>query len=100
MTKTRFAGRLLAPLLLHNNTLQCPLSLQVGALAVAAGHGCEEPLFPAPIEKLVYFLRFHYLIEGSWRARHKETAGVIARRLMKIEPWLPELLETASPRDG
>lgn len=60
----------------------------------------REPLFPAPIEKSVYFLRFHYLVEGSWRAWHKETASVIARRLMKIEPWLPELLETASPRGG
>ena len=37
------------------------------------------------IQKFIYFLRFQYLIEGSWRAWSRGTVETTARRLLKID---------------
>ncbi len=43
------------------------------------------------IRKFIYFLRFQYLIEGSWRAWSRETVEIAARRLLKIDKSPSEL---------
>jgi capsular polysaccharide export protein len=47
-------------------------------------------------ERFIYFLRFHYLIEGSWRAWGEETVSAIARRLTKTDPSLPDPLKATA----
>ena len=45
----------------------------------------KHPHSQENIQKFIYFLRFQYLIEGSWRAWSRETVETVANRLLKVD---------------
>jgi capsular polysaccharide export protein len=45
----------------------------------------KHPHTQKNIQKFIYFLRFQYLIEGSWRAWSRETVETVANRLLRID---------------
>jgi len=60
----------------------------------------QTPLDVSRIEKFVYFLRFQYLIEGSWQAWNDETVRTAANLLTGATPNWAILRNPALGKEG